>query len=250
MLIPVSVAVITKNEEKNIEKLLESVKDFQEIVVVDSFSNDSTVEICKRYTDRIYQKAWEGFALQKQFAIEKTTLDWVLLVDADEVVTEELKMEIVERISNKNFDGYYIPRKNFFLGRWIRHSGWWPDYTLRLFKRQKGRMQIRQVHEKVIVEGKLGYLNSPLLHYTYNSLNEFITKMQNYSSLAADEVVKSDKKIYKIVLKMFFSPVFTFLKMYIFRLGFLDGIRGFLLAVLYSVYSFLKYAKAWERVCR
>ncbi|MCS7203642.1 MAG: glycosyltransferase family 2 protein [Thermodesulfovibrio sp.] len=250
MKIPVSVAIITKNEEKNIEKLLESVRDFQEIVVVDSFSTDNTVEICKKYTNKVYQKDWEGFARQKQFAIEKTTLNWILVVDADERVTEELKKEIFEKISNENFDGYYIPRKNFFLGKWIKYSGWWPDYTLRLFRRQKGRLQMRQVHEKIIVEGKVGYLKNSLLHYTYSSVSEFITKMQNYSTLSAEEIIKSNSKNYKIVLKMIFSPIFTFIKMFILRFGFLDGTKGFLLAVLYSYYTFLKYAKAWERLCR
>ncbi|MGB9934571.1 glycosyltransferase family 2 protein [Thermodesulfovibrio yellowstonii] len=247
MKIPISIAIITKNEEKNIEDALESVKDFEEIVVVDAFSEDRTVEICKNYTDKIYKLEWKGFATQKQFAVEKTTLPWVFILDADERVTEALKMEITEKISNDDFDGYFIPRKNFFLGKWIKHSGWWPDYTLRLFRKDKGKMQIREVHEKVIVHGKVGYVKEPILHYTYQTFEDFIKKMQIYSSYGALELIKKNPSKCKIVLKIFFAPVFTFFKMFFIKLGFLDGLRGFILAFFYSFYSFLKYAKVWEK---
>jgi len=244
--IPVSVVVITKNEEKNIRDALESVKDFEEIIIVDSFSEDKTLEMCREYTDKIFQYEWQGFAKQKQLAIDKTTLPWVLVLDADERVTKGLKNEILEKIKDDK-DGYFIPRKNFFLNRWIKHSGWWPDYTLRLFKKDRGKMQQREVHEKIIVDGKIGYLREPIIHYTYYSLNDFIKKMQIYASLSAEEIFKFTPSKTKIILKMTFSPFFTFFKMFILRLGFLDGLRGFILAVLYSFYSFLKYAKVWEK---
>ncbi|WP_353683843.1 glycosyltransferase family 2 protein [Thermodesulfovibrio sp. 3907-1M] len=247
MKIPVSVAIITKNEEKNIRDALESVKDFEEIVVVDSFSEDRTVQICREYTEKIFQREWMGFSNQKQLAIDKTTLAWVLVLDADERVTESLKKEIMEKIKEDN-DGYFIPRKNFFLGKWIRHSGWWPDYTLRLFKKDKGKIQKREVHEKILVGGKTGYLKEPLLHYTYYSIDDFVRKMKSYACLAAEEIVKSNPSQYKIIFRMIFSPLFTFFKMYILRAGFLDGLRGLILAVLYSFYSFLKYARAWEKL--
>lgn len=247
MKIPVSVVVITKNEEKNIKDALESVKDFEEIIIVDSFSEDKTLEICREYTDKIFQHEWQGFAKQKQLAIDKTTLPWVLVLDADERVTEGLKNEILEKIKDDK-NGYFIPRKNFFLNRWIKHSGWWPDYTLRLFKKDRGKMQQREVHEKIIVDGKIGYLREPLIHYTYYSLDDFIKKMQIYASLSAEENFKFTLSKKKIILKMTFSPFFTFFKMFILRLGFLDGLRGFILAVLYSFYSFLKYAKVWEKL--
>lgn len=248
MKIPVSVAIITKNEEKNIRDALESVKDFEEIVIVDSFSDDRTVELCREYTDKIFQIEWKGFAKQKQFAIDKVTLPWVLVLDADERVTESLKREIVEAIMAKDIDGYFIPRKNFFLGKWIKHSGWWPDYTLRLFKRDKGKMKEREVHEKIVIDGRADYLKEPILHYTYQSIEEFIRKMQRYSTLSAMEFLRKNPSKYMILIKMIFAPVFTFFKMFILRLGFLDGIRGFILAVFYSFYSFLKYAKSWERM--
>ena len=247
MKIPVSVAIITKNEERNIKKALESVKDFEEIVIVDAFSEDKTLDICRKYTDKIFQYEWQGFAKQKQLAIDKTTLSWVFVLDADERVTEPLKKEIMKKIKEDK-DGYFIPRKNFFLGRWIKHSGWWPDYTLRLFKKEKSKVELREVHEKIIVDGKIGYMKEPLLHYTYQSIEEFIKKMNNYASLSAQEVIKRNPSQYKIFYKMIFSPCFTFLKMYVFRLGLLDGIRGLILAMLYSFYGFLKYVKVWERL--
>ncbi|MCX7988957.1 MAG: glycosyltransferase family 2 protein [Thermodesulfovibrio sp.] len=248
MKIPVSVAIITKNEEKNIRDALESVRDFEEIVIVDSFSHDRTFEICREYTDKVFQIEWKGFSWQKQFAIDRTTLPWVLVLDADERVTEALKREILEKIKDKDMAGYFIPRKNFFLGKWIKHSGWWPDYTLRLFKRDKGKMEERQVHEKVVIEGKTDYLKEPLLHYTYQSIEDFIEKMQKYSTLSAMEILKKNSSKYRIFIKMIITPIFTFFKMFILRLGFLDGLRGFILAIFYSFHSFLKYAKAWEKI--
>lgn len=248
MKIPVSVAIITKNEEKNIREALESVREFEEIVVVDALSDDRTVDICKEFTEKVYSVPWQGFAKQKQYAVDRTTLNWVLVLDADERVTEELKHEISEKVSEGRFDGYFIPRKNFFMGKWIKHSGWWPDHTLRLFQRDRGSFKFREVHEKIIVEGNLGYLRNPLLHYSYESISDFIKKIDLYSLLSAEEIFKSRKfsKV-KILLKMTLSPVHTFLKMYLIRAGFLDGVRGLILAFLYSFYSFLKYARVWEK---
>ncbi len=250
MKISVSVTIITKNEEKNIRDALESVKDFEEIVIVDSFSDDRTVDICREYTDKIFQIEWKGFAKQKQFAIDKATLPWVFVLDADERVTEPLKGEIIEKLKDTDVVGYFIPRKNFFLGKWIKHSGWWPDYTLRLFKKDKGKMEEREVHEKIIVDGKTEYLKEPILHFTYQSIEDFVVKMQRYSTLSAIELLKKNPSKYRILIKMIFAPLFTFFKMFIIRLGFLDGLRGFILAIFYTFYSFLKYAKAWERLWR
>lgn len=247
MKIPVSVAIITKNEERNIRDALESVREFEEIVVVDALSDDKTLDICKEYTDKIYSLPWQGFARQKQFAVDRTNLQWVLVLDADERVTEELKEEIRKRLTEEYFDGYFIPRKNFFLGKWIKHSGWWPDYTLRLFRKDRGRFEDREVHEKVVVVGQVGYFKSPLIHYSYESLSDLYRKIELYSNLSAAEIISKDKySKAKVVLKMVFSPVFTFLKMFLIRRGFLDGVRGLILASVYSFYTFLKYAKVWE----
>ena len=244
-MIPVSVAVITKNEEKNIADAMESLKDFGDIVVIDAFSKDRTVEVCRRFTDRVYQHEWRGYAAQKQLAIDRTSNDWVLILDADERVTPELKAEIIDNITGNEFDGFYIPRKNFFLGKWMKHSGWWPDHTLRLFRKEVSCMQPRKVHEKVVVNGKVGYLQHPLEHFSYKSLSEFIKKMDSYSSLAADEMAKGKHSF--LAFRMIFSPAFVFCKMYILRQGFMDGIHGLVLAILYSCYTFMKYAKLWEK---
>ncbi|MBI4686386.1 MAG: glycosyltransferase family 2 protein [Nitrospirae bacterium] len=254
MKINASVVIITKNEEKNIGSALESVKDFDDIVIVDSFSSDKTVEICKRYTDRLYQHEWQGYARQKQTAVNYAKNEWVLILDADERVTPELKKETTEKITqnsklktqNSGCSGFYIPRKNFFLGRWIRHSGWWPDYTLRLFKKDISYIEQREVHEKVTVQGRTGYLKSPLEHYTYGAISDYIKKMENYSTLAAKEIALKNPAPSSLAIRMFTSPIFTFVKMLFLKQGFRDGIRGLILAVLYGAYTFLKYAKAWE----
>ena len=149
---PVSVVIVTKNEEVNIEDALKSVSDAQEIIVVDSFSTDRTVELCRQYTDRVYQQEWQGFARQKQTAVDYAEGPWVMILDADERVSPELKSEITAGISGTEHSGFYVSRENYFIGKWIKHSGWWPDNTLRLFKKDKGRLEPREVHEKVVVK--------------------------------------------------------------------------------------------------
>lgn len=241
---PVSVVIITKNEEKNIEDALRSVSDAREIIVVDAFSTDRTTEICRKYTDRVYQHQWEGFARQKQIAVDHAGSEWVLVLDADERVTPALKKEIEDTISGTDRNGFWIPRENYFIGKWIRHGGWWPDHTLRLFRKNRGRFEIREVHEKIIVEGQTGYLKNPLKHYTYSDVPDFLSRAENYSTLAAREIVKEGRRagIFSLAVK----PFATFLKMYVLRLGFLDGGRGLILAVLYGYYTFQKYVKVWK----
>ncbi len=253
---PVSIVIVTKNEEKNIGDALESAKDFEDIVVVDSYSEDRTVEVCRKYTDRIFQHEWQGYAKQKQMAVDYAKKEWVFILDADERVTSELKEEIfrlfthhASGITHHDYCGFYVPRKNFFLGRWIKYSGWWPDYTVRLFKKDLSFVEQREVHEKVIVKGAVGYLKKPLEHYTYRSISEYIKKMENYSTLSAREIMLKNPEISYAALafKMTISPVFTFLKMFFLKQGFRDGMHGFILGVLYGFYTFLKYAKALEK---
>jgi len=242
---PVSVAIITRNEEDNIEDALRSVADAEEIVVVDAFSTDRTVEICRKYTGKVFQHEWQGFAVQKQIAVDHSSGPWVLILDADERVTPELKKEVADALAETDCNGFFMPRKNHFLGRWIRHGGWWPDNTLRLFKKEEGHLEPREVHESVSVKGKTGYLRNPLIHYTYWSLTDFINRMENYSTLASREIRKhgGSAGLFSLVVK----PAATFFRMYIMRLGILDGTRGLVLAILYSYYTFLKYAKTWEK---
>ena len=243
-MIPVSVVIVTKDEEKNIEDALRSAADAQEIVIVDSFSTDRTVEICRRYTDRVFQHAWSGYARQKQLAVDHAQGPWVLILDADERITPELREEITRAIQDTGYDGFSMPRRNYFLGKWIKHSGWWPDSTLRLFRKERGGLEDREVHEKVVVNGRVGQLNAPLEHYTYRTISEYVRKMEVYSSLAAKEIRKKGRPG---IMSLIAKPFFTFFKMYVLRLGFLDGVHGLVLGVLYGYYTFLKYAKTWEQ---
>lgn len=241
----ISVAIITKDEERNIRGCLESVSWADEVVVVDSGSADKTREICQNFKARFFLEEWKGFARQKNSAIEKTRNEWVLSLDADERVTPALHQEIVEIMEGgPTQDGYCIARKNFFLGHWIRRCGWYPDFNLRLFRKSRGRFQERTVHERVEVPGKVDYLKNPMEHKTYRTLSDFLQRMDRYSTLAAMEM-KKEGRAYRFY-DAFFRPPFTFLQMYLLRAGFLEGYRGFLLSVFYSFYTFAKYSKLKE----
>ena len=236
--------MITYNEEDNIDEALKSVRDAREIIIVDSFSTDRTIEIARKYTDRVYQSSWQGFAKQKQQAIDYASAEWIFLLDADERMTPELKNEIEKTIKNTRKNGFFVPRKNYFLNKWIRHSGWWPDYTLRLFRNGTGRIPYRAVHEKIVVDGERGYLKNPIVHYTYKTINQFIDKSRRYSSLSAQEMRSKGRKFR--LANLLFNPPVTFIKMYFIQQGFRDGLHGLVLAILYSYYTFLKYIKLWE----
>jgi glycosyltransferase involved in cell wall biosynthesis len=231
-----------KNEEENIKDCLKSVKWADEIIIVDSFSRDKTVEIAKEYTSKIFQKKWMGYGKQKNLALEKTTEEWILNIDADERVTKELAQEIKEAIQRNQYDGYYIPNKAYFLGKWMRHSGWYPDYHLRLFKKEKGKFNERIVHEAVEVKGKKDYLKGPIEHFTAKSLSEYLRRLDKYARLTI-EGREGRAGWYRI----FFHPPSTFFKMYIIKRGFLDGIHGLILALCHSFYTFNKYARLWEK---
>ncbi len=244
-MLPVSVVIITKNEEKNIRQALSSIKNVSEIIVVDAYSTDKTIDICREYTEKIYQIEWLGFARQKQKAIELAGSPWVFILDSDERFTDSLWTEIEEILNgNTPCNGYFVPRKNFFLGKWIRHGGWWPDYTLRFFLKEYAKIKERKVHERVEVKGRIGYLKNCLEHYTYNTIEDFLKKNEIYATLSAEELKKEMKKA--SMVKLCLNPLATFLKMFFLRLGFLDGIHGFILASLYGHYTFLKYLKLWE----
>lgn len=245
MMSRLSVAIITYNEEEEIKDCLESVKWADEIVVVDSFSTDKTLDICRQYTNKVFQHEWSGYSNQKNYAINVTTNPWILILDADERVSERLTKEIKEILDKDlGVDGYYIPRKSYFLGRWIRYGGWYPDYSIRLFRKDKGRFEQREVHESVRINGKTAKLKNHLEHYTYRNLSEYIQRMDRYSTLAAMEMVGEGRR--SGPRNILFRPILTFFRMYILKQGFREGIYGLLLAVLYSYYTFLKYVKLWE----
>ncbi len=240
-----SVTLITFNEEHNIREALESVRWADEVVVVDSFSSDRTPEIARELGAVVHQRKWAGFSNQKNAAVDLASHDWILNLDADERVTPELAREIQDLLRGEPpCDGYFVARKNKFLGRWIRHAGWYPDYCLRLFDRRRGRYAPREVHEAVRLAGRSGRLRNPLIHYTYRSLEAYLLRMDRYSALAAEEMAKERRSVewHDFLVR----PLWTFLKMYFIRQGFREGMEGLILAGLYAFYTFSKYAKLWE----
>jgi glycosyltransferase involved in cell wall biosynthesis len=255
-----SVVIITRNEEANLGRTLRSVQalvaDGQgEVIVVDSGSTDGTVEIAKSYGARVFVEEWKGFAAQKNGAISKANAEWILSLDADEEADDQLVKAIVAVLNLDpalRKDGYWMRRKNLFLGRWMKHGGFWPDPKLRLFRRGCGRVEDRRVHETVQVTGATGQLwdgrmgfEGALVHHSYPTLSDYIEHMNRYSSLAAEMVAAHGGTSFP-VLNIVLRPLLTFLYNYCFRLGFLDGREGFLLHVNHAVYVSWKYAKAWE----
>jgi len=242
----VSVYVMTFNEEANIRDCLESVKWADEIVVMDSFSTDRTVEICRRFTDRIVQEKFAGFGALRNNAVAHCTHDWILSVDADERVTRELKEEVLRKLAKgPDADAYYVPRKSHFLGSWVRHCGWYPDYRQpQFFRKHKLKYREQLVHESFDLDGRIGYLNEHVLQYPFLNLAQFLKKMDRYSSLRAEEMAKDGKNFH--VVQAVARPAAMFCRMYVQKLGFLDGKIGFILSLLYGYYTMIKYIKLWE----
>ncbi len=238
----ISAAIITLNEERNLPRLLESLTCVDEIVVVDSGSTDRTKEIAERYGARVIAHDWPGYAAQKNFAAAQAANDWILSLDADEALTENLQAEILQlKEKEPQVVGFRFPRLAQYLGRWIFHSGWYPDSKIRLYDRRRGRWVGDYVHESVTVDGPVAELAGPLNHFTCNSLDEHRRTLERYTSLAAQELRARGERagIARLVL----SPPATFLRSYILKLGFLDGYPGFLIAVMAARYVFKKYSK-------
>lgn len=244
--VPLSVAIITKNEEGNIRDCLQSVAFAAQIVVVDSGSCDDTLQICSAFGCDIYSEPWFGFGRQKQLAIDKCSQPWVLVLDADERIPAETA-DMIRRIvsdAQPQTAGFSFPRKNFFQGRWIRHAGWWPDRVVRLFRRSSGRMTQATVHEAVEVQGQITELRAPIEHYTESNLSRILQKIDKYSTLGAEEAFAAGKR--STPVSALFRAFFTFIQGYILRLGFMDGRQGLTLAITDSVNKYFKYAKLSE----
>jgi glycosyltransferase involved in cell wall biosynthesis len=278
-----SVVIITYNEEANIGRTLESVQPLVadgkgEIIVVDSGSTDRTLEIAKSFDAKVFVEEWKGYAAQKNSAIDKATGSWILSLDADEEVGSDLAAEITatlvdqhrrERIQGVPEDasdcleailqvqresgipltrftfGYWLSRRNFFLGRWVQHGGFWPDPKMRLFRRGAARFEDRAVHEDARLEGPAGTLGAALIHHSYPTLSDYIDHMNRYSSLGAEAIAARGRVRFSFI-NVVLRPFFTFVYNYFFRLGFLDGREGLLLHLYHAVYVSWKYAKAWE----
>lgn len=244
MPVSLSAVVITLNEEPNIERCLVSLAFADEIVVLDSFSTDRTVEIAKRFTDRISLHKFVGYSDQKNAVMEMAANEWVLIVDADEVVTPELAAEVRKAIESDRFIGYRMPRLTHFLGKPIRHCGWYPDYIVRLARKSRSRFGDRLVHETLEVDGPIGTLRHDLIHYTYRSLDDLFRKIIDYSRAAAMQKFRDGERFR--LSKLLFAPGLTFLKKYIIKQGYRDGFCGFLICALSQTGVFLRYAMLWE----
>jgi glycosyltransferase involved in cell wall biosynthesis len=246
----ITVLVPCFNNEDIIEDCLESVKWADEIYVVDSGSTDRTREIALKYTDRIVVHEYVNSATQKNWAIPLCTHEWVMVIDTDERATPELQKEIQELMAGgPEFDGYYIDRQNHFFGIPISTCGWERDDVLRIFKRDTSRYRDRHVHADVIIEsGKIGRVKGKLLHYTYNSFDQYLEKFGRYTTWSANDLYKAGKK--PTVSNLTLRPLFRFFKMFILRKGFTDGVPGLILCLLAAMSVFMKYAKLWGMLRR
>jgi glycosyltransferase involved in cell wall biosynthesis len=242
----ITAIVITLNEEANIARALRSLAWADEIIVVDSESRDRTVEISRRYTERVIIRQWPGYSAQKNFAAAEAGHDWIFSLDADEEVSADLRRELesLKRVAEPAAAGFEMPRLTFYLGRWIRHSGWYPDYKLRLYDRRRARWVGDYVHEGLAVDGAVTRLTGNLLHFTVSDASEHHLRIDRYTTLAADQARAQGKRA--SIASIIFAPALTFIRSYLFKLGFLDGLQGYFIARFAAHYAFLKNLKLWE----
>lgn len=238
-----SVVIITRNEENNLARCLQSVDWADEVIVMDSHSIDKTRQIAGEYGAKVHTCDWRGYGPAKQEGVRQARGKWILSLDADEEISSALKSDINNVISQNGSDtaGYVVPRRTRFLGRWIYHCGWYPDPVLRLFRRDRGNFNDAVVHEKVIVDGKIGHLSGEILHYSYPSLEEYFRKFNHYTTLGAEEAFRRGRTAGTMHLVV--SPFISFIRHYFIRRGFLDGMEGFIISILSSCAVFVKYAK-------
>jgi len=245
-MVSISACIITFNNERTIEKTLKSITPWvKEIIVVDSFSTDSTPDIVKRYTHNFEQRAWPGFRDQYNYCISKATNEWVLFADADEEISHSLAVEIQQRLDQDRgtFDAYIAHRRTFYLGRWIMYGGWLPDYEIRVFKKLKASF-VGDLHAKVEVEGRVGELENFYHHYNYKDIKDQIDTINRYSETAAEDMIRKGRRF--SWLDLMCRPILRFMKEYMLKRGFMDGMPGLVIAVSTMYYVFVKYAKLWE----
>ncbi len=243
----ISASIIVRNEEENVAALCETLDWADEIVIVDSDSTDRTVEIARRYTDKVFNRPFQGYKDKHEFADAQTTGDWIFWIDADERVTPELR-EAIEALRRRDPaslpDGFRIARRTHYQGRWILHSGWYPDYQMRLYRKSASYWDGVAPHETARVQGSIGTLPGEFLHYTKRDLSEHHRVLDSYTSLAADYLFRQGKKARGVDL--FVLPIAAFLRTYFFKHGFRDGLPGLIIAMFTAYSVFLKYAKLWE----
>jgi len=238
----ISVTIITKNEEKNIRRCLKSIQWADEIVIVDTFSSDRTVEICREFTDKVFQESWLGYGPQKNLCASKATNTWVLNLDADEVISSECAAEIQKLLLGQpEFSFYRFPRKNFIADRWVRYAGWYPDLISRLYDKDRVSFSESMVHERLIPDEIGGVINRPIFHYSFDGMEDYIERQNRYSSLYAEEKKRLSLEVNWTHL--YIRPVWAFIRTYFFRQGFREGFLGVFLALAMMFYTYLKYAK-------
>jgi len=243
--LPVSVYILTYNNRRTIEACLQSLDWAEELIVVDSFSTDGTYEVCRRYTPKACQRQWPGHREQYQFAADLTTREWIMFVDADEVVPPELVEEIRKELEGgtDGTDAFFVYRQTYYLGRWIRYGGWYPDGEIRLYRKGKGRWE-GGLHAKIAVEGKVKTLTNQYRHFTYQNISDQIQTIDKYSRIAAEDMAREGERF--SFFKLLFHPPFRFFKEYLLKSGFRDGLPGLVIVVSTMFYVFIKYAKLWE----
>ena len=240
----ISACIITFNEERNIKRCLGSLAWADEIIVVDSGSSDGTEEICRSAGARFFVNPFSGFRDQKNTALSKASNEWIISLDADEWITEGLRDEVLRALEGTDFDGFYMPRMNHYGDKFIRHSGWYPDLKIRVWKRSRGKWVGRNVHERVNVDGKIGYFKNGIMHFTYRNVSDHLKRIDTYSSLSAQERFDSgDRFSYG---KLLFKPMAKFLKSYIVKRGFMDGLEGFIIGTMSFYLKFLEEIKMKE----
>ncbi|MDX1957210.1 MAG: glycosyltransferase family 2 protein [Leptospiraceae bacterium] len=246
MSLALSACIITLNEEKNIERCILSLNLANEIILLDSGSIDKTIEIAKKFSKvKIFHRNFDNYIDQKNHCISLAQNDWVLVLDADESLSPELEKEIFQNFDNTNYNGFYFPRLTHYLGKWIYHGGWYPNYQLKLFRKSKGKFAGMLVHEKVELEGNIFKLKNPIYHFSYENIEDHIRYINKYSTLHAEERFQRGKK--SSILYSLGKGFYKFFYMYMIKLGFLDGRAGLIIATLGAFYNFLKYAKLAEK---
>jgi glycosyltransferase involved in cell wall biosynthesis len=243
----ISACITAGNEEANIRRCLQSITWADEIVVVDSFSQDRTVEICREFTDRVYRHKWLGYIGQKNLTKDLATGPWILFIDADEEISPQLRDEILIEFEDgkcRNVAGDEFPRLVKYLGKWILHGDWYPDAKLRLFRKDRGRCGGKEPHDRIIVDGPIKRLKNPMFHYTYAGVSDQLATLNKFSTITAEGYFKDGRK--PRVASLVIRPLLRFFRGYMLKRGFLDGVQGLIIAVTTAYGVFAKYAKLWE----
>jgi len=249
-MIKLSVSIIAKNEEKNLDRCLSSIIDVGEIIYVDCGSTDSSIEIAKKYTNKIFKREHTpNLNINKNFGFDKASGEWILSLDGDEEITPELFKEIKDVIyRDTQYSAFFIPRKNYYFGIWLKRGAQYPDYQLRLFKKEKGRFECRHIHERIKIDGKIGKLKNQMIHYTYDNISQYLSKFDRDSNFEARFLYEKGINVnfFNSVRWLIIKPCTRFIRRYFFKLGILDGIVGLFAALSDAAGFIIRYFKLWE----